>query len=45
MELKLGHIKVNLKIIKFQERENSDGMKKKNILENGIIVNYADMVF
>ena len=32
-------------MIKYQEKEDLNGMKKKNIQENGIIMNYPDMVF
>ena len=45
MGYKLGHIKVNSKMIKFPEKEDLDGMKIKNIMENGKIMNYPDMEF
>ena len=32
-------------MIKFQEKEDLNGMMKKNIQENGKIMNYVDMGF
>ena len=43
--MEIMDMKGNLKKIKFLVKVNLNGMKKKNILENGIIMKYVDMVF